>query len=79
MPEHRLVYVTTSTKEEALAIGRAMVERRLAACANVLEGATSIYWWQGAVETGGECVMILKTAARQLVPLVDAIRSMHSC
>lgn len=78
MPEHRLVYVTTGSKEEALAIGQAVVERRLAACANILDGATSIYRWQGAVETAPECVMVLKTMARQVTSLVDTIRSMHS-
>ena len=37
------------------------MEERLAACANVLDGVTSIYWWQGALEQAGEAVLILKT------------------
>ena len=43
------VYITASSRDEALAIGRAVVRERLAACANVLDGLTSIYWWQGAM------------------------------
>jgi periplasmic divalent cation tolerance protein len=78
MTDCRFVYVTTASKEEALAIGRAVVERRLAACANVIDGVTSIYWWGGAVQSGPECVMVLKTVARQVTSLVETIRSMHS-
>ena len=78
MSDCRFVYVTTTSREEALAIGRAVVERRLAACANILEGATSIYWWDGAVQTGPECVMVLKTVAGRVTALLETIRSMHS-
>ena len=49
-------YVTTGSRKEALAIGRAVVGERLAACANVLDGITSIYWWQGALEQASEAV-----------------------
>jgi periplasmic divalent cation tolerance protein len=78
MSEYRLVYVTAASKEEALAIGRAVVERRLAACANILDGATSVYWWEGEVQSGPECVLILKTVVRQVTALVEAVRSLHS-
>ncbi|MGF1626339.1 MAG: divalent-cation tolerance protein CutA [Alphaproteobacteria bacterium] len=78
MPDCRLVYVTTASRDEALAIGRAVVERRLAACANVFDGATSIYWWDGAVQAGAECIMILKTIAPRVTALVETIRSLHS-
>jgi len=45
-----LAYITAGSKEEALRIGRALVGERLAACANVLDGMTSVYRWNGAVE-----------------------------
>ena len=64
-------YVTAGSRDEALTIGRAVVEERLAACANVLDGLTSIYWWQGALEQAGEAVLILKTRAE----LVDRLTS----
>jgi periplasmic divalent cation tolerance protein len=75
---YRLVYVTTADREEALRIGRTVVERRLAACINVLDGMSSIYWWQGAIESGSEAVLLAKTTAARLPDLVDAIRSLHS-
>lgn len=57
------VYITAPTLDEAHRIGRALVENRLAACANLLPGMTSIYRWQGKVEQAGEVVVIAKTTA----------------
>lgn len=57
-----MIYITTGSKEEASKIGRAVVEDRLAACANVLPGITSMYWWEGAVQENGE-VALLQDAA----------------
>jgi periplasmic divalent cation tolerance protein len=71
-------YFTTGSREEALAIGRAVVGERLAACANVLDGMTSIYWWQGALEQAGEAVLILKTRAELVERLTARIRELHS-
>jgi periplasmic divalent cation tolerance protein len=71
-------YVTADSRDEALTIGRAVVEERLAACANVLDGLTSIYWWQGALEQAGEAVLILKTRAELVDRLTSRIRELHS-
>lgn len=56
-----LVYITMPDKASAVPYCEALVQERLAACANILAGATSVYWWQGALEHGDECVCILKT------------------
>jgi periplasmic divalent cation tolerance protein len=52
-------------RDEALTIGRTVVQERLAACANVVGGITAIYWWQGALEQAGEAVLILKKSERE--------------
>ncbi|HYE27304.1 MAG TPA: divalent cation tolerance protein CutA, partial [Allosphingosinicella sp.] len=44
------VYATFASDEEARRIARALVEERLAACANILGDCHSIYRWQGAIE-----------------------------
>lgn len=77
LPSHRLVYVTAPDRDEALRIGRALVEERLAACVNVLDGMKSIYWWQGAVDSADEAVLIAKTSAARLPALIEAVRSLH--
>ena len=71
-------YVTAGSRDEALSIGRAVVQERLAACANVLDGMTSIYWWQGALEQAGEAALILKTRAELVERLTARIKELHS-
>ena len=63
-----LVYTTYPSVVEAEQAGRAVVERRLAACVNILPGMISHYWWQGRVERGEEAVMIIKTRPRSPKP-----------
>ena len=73
-----LCYVTASSRAEALTIGRAAVQERLAACANVLDGMTSVYWWQGALEQAHEAMLILKTRTELVERLTARIRELHS-
>jgi periplasmic divalent cation tolerance protein len=72
------VYATAGDADEARRIGRAVVEERLAACANVIDGMKSIYWWQGAVQEGNETVLILKTTEARVEALISRIKSLHS-
>jgi periplasmic divalent cation tolerance protein len=72
------VYATAGDAAEALRIGRAVVEERLAACANVLDGMRSIYWWEGRVQGSSEAVLILKTTDDRLAALIARVRELHS-
>jgi len=72
------VYTTHPSVVEAERIGRALVERRLCACVNILPGMISHYWWQGAIERGEEVVMIIKTRASLAQRVSDAVKQMHS-
>ena len=72
------VYVTTADVEEAKTLGRKLVEEQLAACANILPGATSIFRWQGKVEEAAEAVLILKTTEQKLEQLIGRAKSLHS-
>ncbi len=73
-----LAYITAGSREEALRIGRALVEERLAACANVLDGMTSVYRWNGAIEEAPEAVLIAKTRAALFDRLAERVRALHS-
>lgn len=72
------VYMTAGSRSEAEAIGTALVEERLAACVNILDGMTSIYRWEGGVERGAEVVMIAKTRADRFDALAARVRALHS-
>ena len=73
-----MVYTTYPSIVEAESAGRALVERRLCACVNILPGMVSFYWWQGKVERGDEVVMIIKTRASLAAAVRAAVKQMHS-
>jgi periplasmic divalent cation tolerance protein len=78
VPEVVLLYVTAADTAEATRIGRAMVEERLAACANVLPGMTSVYEWQGELHESQEAVLVLKTRASLVDEATERVRALHS-
>jgi len=72
------VYTTYPSIVEAEQAGRALVERRLCACVNILPGMVSYYWWNGALERCEEAVMIIKTRASLSEQVSAAVKEMHS-
>jgi periplasmic divalent cation tolerance protein len=72
------VYITTANAEEARRIGRALVQGRLAACANVHDRIASIYWWEGAVQEDEEAVLIAKTREDLVPALTEKVKALHS-
>ena len=72
------VYTTYPSLVEAEGAGRALVEKRLCACVNILPGMVSHYWWNGAIERGEEVVMIIKTRASLAATVSGAVKEMHS-
>jgi periplasmic divalent cation tolerance protein len=74
----RLLYVTTEKLDEAWHIGQSLVTERLAACANVLPGMQSCYWWEGKLVQANETVLILKTRASLVDRAITRIKTLHS-
>jgi len=72
------VYAVFADAGEAERIARAVVEEKLAACANILGPCRSIYRWQGKVEEADEVAAIFKTAEAAAPRLVDRIAALHS-
>jgi periplasmic divalent cation tolerance protein len=73
-----LVYTTWPSVVEAELAGREIVQKRLAACVNVLPGMISHYWWRGEIERAEETVMIVKTRASLAEPVRQAVKDLHS-
>jgi len=78
MTQARIVLTTSGSQEEAQKIARALVERKLAACVNIVPQIESIYRWQGKVESATEWLLIIKTEARAFERLREAIKELHS-
>ena len=74
----QFVYMTAGSADEARRIGETLVQERLAACVNILDGMQSLYVWEGALQQDRETVLIAKTAASRLPALVERVKALHS-
>lgn len=72
------VYATFPCEEEAVRIAGALVDERLAACANILGACRSLYRWQGAVEEAVEVAALFKTRADLADALIARLADLHS-
>jgi periplasmic divalent cation tolerance protein len=75
--ERLVVLSTVERAEDAERIARALVERGLAACVNVVPGLVSIYRWKGAVERADERLLLIKTRADRFGALREALVALH--
>ncbi len=72
-----VVFVTVPNKETAEKIAKSLIEARLAACVNIVDGLKSVYWWQGKIEEDNELLLIIKTRIEVFEELVLKIRELH--
>lgn len=73
-----VVFITTSSEEEATRIGRSLIDAELAACANILRGVTSIFRWHGRISQETETMMVVKTRLDLFDELAGMVRQLHS-
>jgi periplasmic divalent cation tolerance protein len=78
MTDKRIVLTTAGSEEEAHKIAHTLVERRLAACVNIVPQIASIYRWLGKVEEAREWLLIVKTTAAAFAQVSQAIAELHS-
>lgn len=78
MTDKLLILTTTESKSEAEKIAQALVERRLAACVNVIPQIRSIYRWKDKVESAEEFLLLIKTTKENESAVQAAIRELHS-
>jgi len=72
-----LVFTTLPDRNAANTLAAALIERRVAACVNVLSECTSAYRWNGKVETSIEIPMLVKTTAAAYPELERVMRELH--
>ena len=78
MTDKRLVFTTAASVDEARRIAEALVDRKLAACANIVPKAVSIYRWKGKIEEAEEWLLLVKTTAQAFPRVRDTIKELHS-
>lgn len=75
---YSLIYATAANREQALEISRKLVEERLVACVNLVDGATSVYWWEGKVQEEQEVLLLAKTISANVSAVTRRILELHS-
>jgi periplasmic divalent cation tolerance protein len=77
MHEARIVLTTVASTEKAEALAKALVERRLAACVNIIDRIRSIYRWKEKIEDEQECLLVIKTTSERTADLQAAFSELH--
>jgi len=78
VPDHMVVFVTCGSEDEALKIARALVEEKLAACANMISPLRSIYRWEGKICDEKEWLLLIKTLQSRFEDLAKRVKALHS-
>lgn len=73
-----VVYITAENKLQAVSIGEHLVKERLVACVNILEGVTSIYWWNSHVEQDQETLLLAKTRTANVSAIIERVKGLHT-
>lgn len=74
----RLILTTAPSQAEARKLARAVVDRKLAACVNIVPRIESIYRWQGKVESAAEWLLVIKTTKARAKAVEKALKELHS-
>ncbi|XP_049909683.1 protein CutA homolog isoform X1 [Epinephelus moara] len=78
VPGHHSVLLVNSPNEQAAKdIGRAIMERRLAASVNILSRTSTMYFWKGEIQDASEVLMLVKTKTSRTQQVIDYVRSVH--
>jgi periplasmic divalent cation tolerance protein len=72
-----LVISTLPDREQAEKLAQVLIDQKLAACVNILPAATSVYRWQGKVETASETMVLIKTTMERYPALESVIKTQH--
>jgi periplasmic divalent cation tolerance protein len=75
--EAQVVGLVTAPVDRAADIARAIVDRRLAACVNIVREVESIYWWDGEVQDDTEALLVVKTTRSRVADLNQALDDLH--
>jgi len=72
-----VVFSTAPDESVAAKLAAVLIERRLAACVNLVPGVRSLYWWEGRLQDEAEVLMVCKTDAQRLDALTAMLRERH--
>lgn len=77
-PTYIVLFITTANADEAQRISKALLNQRKAACVNIVPGVSSLFWWQGKLDSAEESLLVVKTKTSQLNEIVELVKELHS-
>jgi periplasmic divalent cation tolerance protein len=77
-PAYLVIFITTSSYEEARKIADALVVQKKAACVNIVPKVNSLFRWKGKIEEAEESLMVVKTRAKLFPDVVSTVKGIHS-
>ncbi len=78
MTDTIVVMITCSSKREAVKIKEALLEKRKAACINIISGVNSFFWWKGKIDSSLEVLLLAKTKKKMLRGIITLVKKIHS-
>ncbi|MFC1546119.1 divalent-cation tolerance protein CutA [bacterium] len=76
--DYCVVLVTAKDNNEAQDIAKQILEKRFAACVNIVPAVTSLYWWENKITNDSESLMVIKTTKDNVLILIDFVQEIHS-
>jgi len=73
-----LIFITTGTEKEAQTIAEVLLQQRKATCVNIVDAVSSLFWWEGKIDSCRESLLIVKTRASVLEELVGLVKEVHA-
>jgi periplasmic divalent cation tolerance protein len=73
-----VVFITTSSEDEARKIADLLLVRHKAACVNIVPRVDSMFWWEGKLDSTQESLLIIKTKSSVLPQVIDLVKQAHS-
>jgi len=73
-----VVLITAGTDEEARRVAETLLEQRKAACVTIVPTVTSLFWWEGRIDSDHESLLIVKSKASLLAEIVSVVKEVHS-
>ena len=77
-PDHIVVLITADTAGEAQRLAATLLEKRQAACVNIIPEVDSRFWWEGKLDAAPESLLVIKTRAPRLEEIIRLVKETHS-
>ena len=75
---YTVLFITASNGEEAHKIAEVLLNQRKVACVNIVPRVSSLFWWQGKLDSAQESLLIIKTKASLLPEIINLVKGVHS-